>query len=389
MKYDFFAVRREALLFPVCACAVIFAAGCATEHDLPLPPGAYVADPGREQLAGPGVTPGEPMNIGAPIVPQEEEVVIPVLDLTPDAPPVLAPETETAAAPSVRTVKTAPAPETPKAPAAAPKRTAASSDIRYEVQKGDSLSRIAKKYKCGYRAIAEYNNLDVKAKIYPKQIILIPQALVNSKTPAGKKAAAETPVSDDKSVYIVKKGDSLSKIAYNNNVKLNALLQANGLDAKAIIYPGQKLRLPAGASPRVKVPVTQPPVKPVVSVKNTAVKETAKPKETVKTEEKKVTPVKQAVTETVKQQENADDILADVQNTPAAAPVVLAPADNVAEADAIDESMVITVNLDRDMTLAEAAKVYERSLPDVKKLNPQYREGETLKAGAPLKITIF
>lgn len=43
--------------------------------------------------------------------------------------------------------------------------------------------------------------------------------------------------------YVVKKGDSLYKIAKDNNVTVDALLEANGLE-NALIYPNQVLIIP-------------------------------------------------------------------------------------------------------------------------------------------------
>ena len=47
--------------------------------------------------------------------------------------------------------------------------------------------------------------------------------------------------------YTVKAGDSLSRIATRHGVKLGALMTANGLTVTSVILPGQTLNLPAGA----------------------------------------------------------------------------------------------------------------------------------------------
>ena len=74
--------------------------------------------------------------------------------------------------------------------------------INYVVKKGDTLSAIASKYNTNYKSLAEYNNIKNPNKIYPGQIIKIPN----------KEASAPT-------TYIVKKKDTLSAIAskYNSN----------------------------------------------------------------------------------------------------------------------------------------------------------------------------
>lgn len=48
--------------------------------------------------------------------------------------------------------------------------------------------------------------------------------------------------------YVVKAGDSLSRIASKAGVSLDALLTANGFQRTSVIVPGQSIALPTGAS---------------------------------------------------------------------------------------------------------------------------------------------
>jgi len=45
--------------------------------------------------------------------------------------------------------------------------------------------------------------------------------------------------------YVVKEGDTLYSIAKNNQVELDRFLEINGLKEDSVIYPGQKLKVPA------------------------------------------------------------------------------------------------------------------------------------------------
>ncbi|HMA86089.1 MAG TPA: LysM peptidoglycan-binding domain-containing protein [Desulfosalsimonadaceae bacterium] len=45
-------------------------------------------------------------------------------------------------------------------------------------------------------------------------------------------------------VHMVKKGDTLYSLSRKYDVNLDKLLRANGLSKKAVIYPGQKLKIP-------------------------------------------------------------------------------------------------------------------------------------------------
>ena len=70
------------------------------------------------------------------------------------------------------------------------------------------------------------------------------------------------------SVYIVKAGDSIEKIARKVGMTADKLLKANGLKPDSIIQPGQKLNIsgPVTASPIATAPVPAPvPVKKTVA----------------------------------------------------------------------------------------------------------------------------
>lgn len=81
----------------------------------------------------------------------------------------------------------------------------------YVVKKGDTLIKIASKYNMSYKTLASYNNIKDANKIYVGQIIKIP-----------KKDEVIMP-----STYIVKKGDTLIKIAKKYNINWKDLYELN------------------------------------------------------------------------------------------------------------------------------------------------------------------
>lgn len=103
------------------------------------------------------------------------------------------------------------------------------SEINYVVKKGDTLSKIASKYNTTYQKLAKYNNIKNPNKIYPGQIIKIPGT--NNINP---------------STYVVKKGDTLSKIASKFNTTWKKIYENNkdviGSNPNKI-YPGQVLKI--------------------------------------------------------------------------------------------------------------------------------------------------
>ncbi|MCH6256660.1 LysM peptidoglycan-binding domain-containing protein [Puniceicoccaceae bacterium K14] len=112
--------------------------------------------------------------------------------------------------------------------------------IKYSVQAGDSLWAIAQRFKTTTAAISA-SNPGLKASALPVGkvlTILKPGGSVVSNT-ATKKSVTQV----DTSVYVVKKGDSLSKIAARQNVTLAELKRANSLKSD-MIGIGQKLVIP-------------------------------------------------------------------------------------------------------------------------------------------------
>ena len=103
-----------------------------------------------------------------------------------------------------------------------------SGETIYVVVKGDTLSRIASSYGTTYQKLAEYNGIANPNLIYPGQHIRIPEA-------SGK---VET------IIYVVKSGDTLSKIAKAYNTSWQKIYEDNkdviGKNPN-LIYVGQKL----------------------------------------------------------------------------------------------------------------------------------------------------
>ncbi len=100
--------------------------------------------------------------------------------------------------------------------------------IYHEVKKGETVSSIAKAYGVSISQVLDANNLKPNDSIYPGQKLRIPSSLSGSK---------------DK-VHIVKKGESIARIADVYGVSPNVILEVNGLRPNDIIHPGQRIRIP-------------------------------------------------------------------------------------------------------------------------------------------------
>lgn len=129
----------------------------------------------------------------------------------------------------------------------------------YKVEKGDTLSHIAKKYQTSVSDLKTWNKLNSDL-IFVNQVLTVSNETTTSKTPAQSKP--QSPVVTV-SNYTVVKGDTLSQIAKKHNISLVNLMEWNDLD-NYIIYPGQNLKVS-------KATTTQPTTKPVENNKEEAV----------------------------------------------------------------------------------------------------------------------
>ena len=100
-----------------------------------------------------------------------------------------------------------------------------SSEITYNVRRGDSLWTLANRYGTTVDRIKRDNSLSSDT-LRTGQGLVIRTGTVGTGT------------------YIVRGGDTLGKIADSNGVSLRSLLSANGLSSRSTIYPVQRLALP-------------------------------------------------------------------------------------------------------------------------------------------------
>jgi len=114
----------------------------------------------------------------------------------------------------------------------------------YKVQKGDTLSKIASKYKTTVNGIKAQNGL-TSDLIYENQILQISTA-----------PETTTVQAVQQTTYTVVSGDALIKIANRYNVTVGELQQWNNLTS-TMIYVGQVLKVSAPGQP-ITVTVPQP-----------------------------------------------------------------------------------------------------------------------------------
>lgn len=111
----------------------------------------------------------------------------------------------------------------------------------YVVQRGDTLANIAARMGVSMWALAEANGIQNTNLIYVGQALLLP----------GESAAAAsetvTTSAATGSVYVVRQGDTLGKIAARYGTSVAALMSANRISNPDRIYPGQRLAVSGAA----------------------------------------------------------------------------------------------------------------------------------------------
>lgn len=121
----------------------------------------------------------------------------------------------------------------------------------YTVVKGDSFYTISKKFGVTMKAIADANPGVDSTKLQIGKTLHIPAPVPASPATAVTSAASQTATGE--TLYVVKSGDTLSKIATDHGTTIKAIRSANNLTTDKIKV-GQKLTLPA--------PKTTPPAAP-------------------------------------------------------------------------------------------------------------------------------
>ncbi|WP_314101244.1 LysM peptidoglycan-binding domain-containing protein [uncultured Frigoribacterium sp.] len=137
----------------------------------------------------------------------------------------------------------APAPETAAATVdvAAASRTVLAPST-YTVVPGDTVASIAASFGLSTASVLALNGLSWKSTIFPGQTLSL---VASSPAPAAPTSAPRAAAAGS---YTIARGDTLSSIAGAHGVSTASLLGANGLSWSSIIYPGQVLSLPGGAS---------------------------------------------------------------------------------------------------------------------------------------------
>jgi membrane-bound lytic murein transglycosylase D len=115
------------------------------------------------------------------------------------------------------------------------------------VKRGETLSRIARRYGVSERALASANKIRNPRSLGVGRRLHIPGAVERTVVEA-EVARKPPPARPTARTYTVRRGDTLSAIARRHGVSVQQMIAANGLTSANQIRTGQKLRVPTAGS---------------------------------------------------------------------------------------------------------------------------------------------
>ena len=119
----------------------------------------------------------------------------------------------------------------------------------YKVKDGDTLSHIASRYGTSVKTLVALNNLPGNGNaIYAGEVLKVP----SKGSPTAARPAKRSQLG--RVTYIVKPGDTISKIAKRYKCSQANLLAANNLRSSDRIYAGKPLQVPVKIRPKAKAP---------------------------------------------------------------------------------------------------------------------------------------
>ena len=312
--------------------------------------------------------------------------------------------------------------------------------VEYKVVKGDTLWGIGMVYGVSVDRLAEINGISKNSTLRIGQVLMIPPDAKNAvskpvpqkKTDSAKSGAASsskpaasatssttkqtsatTPATKDgETLYVVKKGDSLSVIAQRHHVKLADLVAANKVDPKGILRVGQTLVIPASGSKAATTTTTKSTTSAATATKTDSAATTTKSGSTTATATKTDSP---AATTTTKSTETSQQRAGEgtggiveplggssfsgssASTTKSATTSTTTPAATgssssslgLAPVSAVPDAGVLPIITDFDATIEELADYHDRSLVDMMRLNPQYRSGQRIPRGTMINLPLY
>ena len=288
------------------------------------------------------------------------------------------------------------------------KSNAPEGSVEYRVVKGDTLWNIGMVYGVSVNRLAEVNGIDKNATLKVGQVIMIPPDAKNAvgkpipekksetkstASNATSSAAASTKTKptakDGETLYVVKRGDTLSEIALRHHVKTADLAAANKIKVDGILRIGQTLVIPA--SGKAAASSTKTATSTATATKTDS--SNSKPASAA-TSTKSSTSTKtdsSATTKPASADSSSGGIVGPIGGTsakPASTPAATSGSASAAGSKTVMDINTISIPTEFDATIEELAIIHERNLEDLLRLNPSIKPGQRISVGTIIKMPV-
>lgn len=254
----------------------------------------------------------------------------------------------------------------------------------YKVRGGDTLLKIARRFKTNVAFLREINDFKRRSRLKPGRTIFVPvpsvampKATVDYSTVVkiNNLEKFKTVKANDEVLYVVQDGESLAEIAVKNNMTMEELMELNAFTEGQVISVGMQLKVK-----KIQPDLGEPTLEDLPSSveATTALANTNKPK-------------------TVEHAENVNVLQTTETSKPVAAQVVTSPKIDKEvtplKVEPVDLKSQIVESTQKDLlhkvqpgeTLIRIAQQYNTTVSAIKKANKLHRR-KIIRAGAVLKI---
>jgi membrane-bound lytic murein transglycosylase D len=117
---------------------------------------------------------------------------------------------------------------------------------QHKVKRGETLGKIAQKYRTTVSAIAELNNMSARKTLRAGQYLTVPVTAGGSGKSTYSYSSPGSSVSKNGNyfVYKVRRNDNLHELAKRYGTTIGAIRKLNGFSSRRALYAGEKIKIP-------------------------------------------------------------------------------------------------------------------------------------------------
>jgi len=129
---------------------------------------------------------------------------------------------------------------------------------QHKIRRGETLAKIAKKYRTTVSALAELNRISSRKTLRVGQYLTVPVTAGGASTGTyGSYASKSSSNSKSNSyfTYTVKRNDNLHELAKRHGTTISAIRKLNGFSSRRALYAGERIKIPGSSGYAYKNPI--------------------------------------------------------------------------------------------------------------------------------------